>query len=267
MENQLAVEVEGLTKVFGATLALDAVDLRAVRGEVVALLGPNGAGKTTLLKLLSTALKPTAGGGSILGEDLVKGRDPIRRRIGMISHNHHLYEELTAEENLRFAATMRGIRPSRDQIRKSLAEVGLDSQASWKVRTYSTGMKRRLVIGKMLLFDPELLFLDEPHNTLDQAAIALLNGYVASVRARGGSAIVATHNLSRAYDMADRFVLMREGAVARGVEKEHLTVDQLRELYTRHAENDGDEAGGAGPAPRPPASRAGAGGREPRAAS
>jgi ABC-type multidrug transport system ATPase subunit len=72
-------------------------------------------------------------------------------------------------------------------------------------------MKRRLVIGKMLLFDPELLFLDEPHNTLDQAAIALLNGYVASVKARGGSAIVATHNLSRAYDMADRFVLMREG--------------------------------------------------------
>ena len=131
----------------------------------------------------------------------------------MISHNHHLYEELTAEENLRFAATMRGIRPERSRIRKALAEVGLETQAAWKVRTYSTGMKRRLVIGKMLLFDPELLFLDEPHNTLDQAAIALLNGYVASVRARGGSAIVATHNLSRAYDMADRFVLMREGAV------------------------------------------------------
>ena len=132
----------------------------------------------------------------------------------MISHNHHLYEELTAEENLRFAATMRGIRPDRSRIRKALADVGLETQAAWKVRTYSTGMKRRLVIGKMLLFDPELLFLDEPHNTLDQAAIALLNGYVASVRARGGSAIVATHNLSRAYDMADRFVLMREGAVS-----------------------------------------------------
>ena len=248
MENRLAVEVEGLTKVFGSTLALDAVDLRAARGEVVALLGPNGAGKTTLLKLLSTALKPTAGGGRILGEDLVKGRDPIRRRIGMISHNHHLYEELTAEENLRFAATMRGIRPEHDAIRKALAEVGLEAQAGGKVRTYSTGMKRRLVIGKMLLFDPELLFLDEPHNTLDQAAIALLNGYVASVRARGGSAIVATHNLSRAYEMADRFVLMRDGAVARHVEKECVTVDQLRELYTRHAENDGNDPGDAGPA-------------------
>jgi len=250
MENRLAVEVEGLTKVFGSTLALDAVDLQAARGEVVALLGPNGAGKTTLLKLLSTALKPTAGGGRILGEDLVKGRDAIRRQIGMISHNHHLYEELTAEENLRFAATMHGIRPDRDQIRKALAEVGLEMQADGKVRTYSTGMKRRLVIGKMLLFDPELLFLDEPHNTLDQAAIALLNGYVASVRARGGSAIVATHNLSRAYDMADRFVLMREGAVARHVEKEHVNVDQLRELYTRHAENDGNDPGDAGPARR-----------------
>jgi heme exporter protein A len=240
-ERPPAVDVQGLTKVFGATLALDAVDLFAGRGEVVALLGPNGAGKTTLLKLLSTALKPSAGGGRILGEDLLAGRDPIRRQIGMISHNHHLYEELTAEENLRFAATMRGIRPERGQIRKALADVGLATQAAWKVRTYSTGMKRRLVIGKMLLFDPELLFLDEPHNTLDQAAIALLNGYVASVKARGGSAIVATHNLSRAYDMADRFVLMREGAVAHRVEKRDLSMEQLRGLYTRHAEN-GEEA-------------------------
>jgi ABC-type multidrug transport system ATPase subunit len=239
--SQLAVEVQGLTKVFGSTLALDAVDLSAGRGEVVALLGPNGAGKTTLLKLLSTAIKPTAGGGRILGEDLLTGRDPIRRRIGMISHNHHLYEELTAEENLRFAATMRGIRPDRGRIRKALADVGLETQAAWKVRTYSTGMKRRLVIGKMLLFDPELLFLDEPHNTLDQAAIALLNGYVASVRARAGSAIVATHNLSRAYDMADRFVLMREGAVTRRVEKDGLSLEQLRALYTQHAENGGEE--------------------------
>jgi ABC-type multidrug transport system ATPase subunit len=102
-------------------------------------------------------------------------------------------------------------------------------------------MKRRLVIGKMLLFDPELLFLDEPHNTLDQAAIALLNGYVASVTARGGSAIVATHNLSRAYDMADRFVLMREGGVAHRVEKRDLSMEQLRALYTRHAENGEEE--------------------------
>src|SRR3974390_2195283 len=90
------VEVLGLTKIFGGTLALDDVDLTVQRGEVVALLGPNGAGKTTLLKLLSTALKPTAGGGQVLGQDLVKGRDAIRRRIGMISHNHHLYEDLTA---------------------------------------------------------------------------------------------------------------------------------------------------------------------------
>jgi ABC-type multidrug transport system ATPase subunit len=239
--SELAIEVEGLTKVFGATLALDAVDLSSGRGEVVALLGPNGAGKTTLLKLLSTALKPTAGGGRVLGVDLLAGRDPIRRRIGMISHNHHLYEELTAEENLHFAAVMRGLERDRNQIQKALAEVGLETQAAWKVRTYSTGMKRRLVIGKMILFDPELLFLDEPHNTLDQAAIALLNGYVASVRARGGSAVVATHNLSRAYDMADRFLLMRGGAVTRRTDKGHLTLDQLRDLYTRYAENDEPE--------------------------
>ena len=232
------VDVQGLMKVFGRTLALDAVDLRVESGEVVALLGPNGAGKTTLLKLLATAVKPSAGGGRVLGLDLLKGRDAIRRRIGMISHNHHLYEELTAEENLQFAATMHGMRVEGGAIMKALTEVGLDGPARWKVRTFSTGMKRRLVIGKMLLFEPDLLFLDEPHNTLDQAAIALLNGYVASVTARGGAAVVATHNLSRAYGMADRFVLMRDGAVAWRVGKDGLSADQLRELYARYAESD-----------------------------
>ncbi len=234
---EVVVDVQGLTKVFGGTLALDAVDLRVHRGEVVALLGPNGAGKTTLLKLLSTALKPTAGGGQVLGQDLVRGRDAIRRRIGMISHNHHLYEDLTAEENLQFAAAMRGMRADAAAIGKALAEIGLEDQARFKVRTFSTGMKRRLVIGKMLLFAPDLLFLDEPHNTLDQAAIALLNGYVASVVVRGGAAVVATHNLTRAFAMADRFVLMRDGAVAHRVDKGGLRAEALRDLYARHAEN------------------------------
>jgi heme exporter protein A len=236
------VDVQGLTKVFGRTLALDAVDLRVDPGEVVGLLGPNGAGKTTLLKLLATAIKPTAGSGRVLGLDLLKGRDAIRRRIGMISHNHHLYEDLTADENLKFAAVMHGMRVDGGPILKALTEVGLDGQARSKVRTFSTGMKRRLVIAKMLLFEPELLFLDEPHNTLDQAAIALLDGYVASVAARGGAAVMATHNLSRAYGMADRFVLMRDGAVAWRVEKRGLTADQLRELYGRYAEGGGSDS-------------------------
>ena len=238
-----AVQVQGLTKVFGRTLALDAVDLRVESGEVLALLGPNGAGKTTLLKLLATAIKPSAGGGQVLGEDLLTGRDRIRRRIGMISHNHHLYDDLTARENLQFAAAMRGMRVTREAIDKALAEIGLDGQASGKLRTFSTGMKRRLVIGKMLLFAPELLFLDEPHNTLDQAAIALLNGYVASVASRGGAAILATHNLSRAYGMADRFVLIRDGAVTWRAQKDGLTPEMLRDLYARHAEGP-ETAGG-----------------------
>lgn len=233
--------------------ALTDVTFDVARGEFVFLTGPSGAGKTTLLKLLSTALKPTAGGGRILGEDLLKGRDAIRRRIGMISHNHHLYEDLTADENLQFAAAMHGMRTDDGAIRKALTEVGLGAQARWKVRTFSTGMKRRLVIGKMILFAPDLLFLDEPHNTLDQAAIALLNGYVASVTARGGAAIVATHNLTRAYAMADRFVLMRDGAVAWRVDRQGLLPDQLRELYEQHAES--EETGGQATASGAEASR------------
>lgn len=154
------VEARGLTRVFGGTLAVDAIDLSLPSGEVLALLGANGAGKTTLLKLLSTALRPTAGEGRVLGEDLRKGRDAIRRRIGMISHNHHLYDDLTAGENLRFAAAMRGLVTNAAAVGKALTEVGLEQHEHGRVRTFSTGMKRRLVIGKMLLFNPDLLFLD-----------------------------------------------------------------------------------------------------------
>jgi ABC-type multidrug transport system ATPase subunit len=142
-----AVEVRGLTKVFGRMLALDAVDLTVEAGGVVALLGANGAGKTTLLKVLATALKPTAGSGQVLGQDLRDGRDAIRRRVGMISHNHHLYDDLTAVENLRFAAAMRGLRPAAADLAKALNEVGLQGAAGARVRTFSTGMKRRLVIS------------------------------------------------------------------------------------------------------------------------
>ncbi len=230
------VEVQGLTKVFGRTLALEGVDLAVEAGEVVALLGANGAGKTTLLKLLATALRPTAGGGRVLGHDLREGRDAIRRRIGMISHSHHLYDDLTARENLRFAAAMRGLRPGEAELAKALHEVGLEA-AGGRVRTFSTGMKRRLVIGKMVLFAPDLLFLDEPHNTLDQAASALLEGYVASVAARGGAAVLATHNLSRAFAMADRFVLLREGAVSCRADRTAVTPEGLRALYAQHAED------------------------------
>lgn len=235
---KLAVDVEGLTKIFGSTVAVDGADLAVGSGEVVALLGPNGAGKTTLLKLLATAIKPSAGGGRVLGEDLVAGRDAIRRKIGMISHTHHLYEELTAEENLRFAAVMHDMRPEPAAVAGALDGVGLSGHAGAKVRTYSTGMKRRLVIAKMRLFDPELLFLDEPHNTLDQAAIALLNDYVAGVRARGGSALVATHNLTQAFAMADRFCFVRNGMVAGQAGKDGLSPEGLRALYGRFAEAD-----------------------------
>jgi len=232
------VDVSGLTKVFGAAVAVDRVDLSVGPGEVVAFLGPNGAGKTTLLKLLSTALKPSAGGGRVLGEELVAGRDAIRRKIGMISHTHHLYEELSAAENLRFAAVMHGMRPQGAAMEAALAEVGLDAHAHARVRSFSTGMKRRLVIAKMLLFDPTLLFLDEPHNTLDQAAVRLLDGYVATVRARGGAALVATHNLTRAFAMADRFCFMRDGMLTWQADKAGLGAEDLRGLYARHAETD-----------------------------
>ena len=225
------IEASGLTKAYGATLVLDEVDAGLGPGEGLALLGPNGAGKTTLLRILSTALRPTAGRATVLGYDVVREREAIRSRIAVIAAASHLYQELTAEENLRFTAQMRGVPADRGEIGKALEEVGLAGARSVRVRAYSGGMQRRLALAKVLLFKPALVFLDEPYLALDREAGALLDRTILAVKARGGGAVIASHQLGRAYAVCDRFAILVEGRVAWERRKDGMTLEGLREAY------------------------------------
>ena len=232
----LAVEVRHLSKAFGATWAIRGIDLDLRRGETLVLLGPNGAGKTTFLKLLSTLLRPTEGGGRVLGFDLTKEPEEIRRRIGVLAHGSYLYGDLTAVENLRFFAAMSGLRISPRTLEEVLHRVGLLPHAHERVQIFSIGMKRRLTLARLLLGSPELLLLDEPYTNLDQKTMKLLNGFLQDYRDRGGAAMVATHHLSGGFTVADRIAILKGGRMVFEEAKGEMSLQALQRLYSMHGE-------------------------------
>jgi heme ABC exporter ATP-binding subunit CcmA len=198
-----------VTRVFGALPAVVRIDLTVDRGETVLLRGPNGAGKSTLLRVIATALSPTYGSGSVLGFDLVRDRDHIRSRIELLGHRTRLYEDLTAEENLRFAAAMYSIRGG---IGHALEMVGLADVAAERVRGFSQGMRQRLALARMLLRRPDLLLLDEPYAGLDVHARDLVDQTVRTAHDEGCTVVVATHDVTRG-EFATRVVSMDQGRI------------------------------------------------------
>jgi ABC-type multidrug transport system ATPase subunit len=201
--------VVGLAKRYGHTWALRGIDLTVAAGEAVALLGPNGSGKSTLLRILATAARPTFGQVHVCG---VSGDgDLVRRHVGLLSDRPPLYNELTALENLKFAAAMYGLRASADDLRAALAEVGLAPAAAARVGTFSQGMAQRLSLARAALQNPDLVLLDEPYNALDAEGLRLVDQLLARVRAAGKTAILATHHIAKALALCGRVVALRGG--------------------------------------------------------
>jgi heme exporter protein A len=203
-----AVALSGLTRVFGVLPAVVRVDLRMERGEVVLVRGPNGAGKSTLLRLIATALSPTYGGGSVLGFDLVRGRDEIRRRTELLGHRTRLYEELTGRENLRFACSLYSLDPG--GVDAALDRVGLREAASERVRAYSQGMRQRIAVARALLRAADLLLLDEPYAGLDAEGKEIVDALVVDAANEGRTVVLATHDPARG-GMAGRTLFMDGG--------------------------------------------------------
>lgn len=173
--------------------------------------GHNGSGKSTLLRILSTAIKPTGGVARVFGADVTREATRVRGHIAFLTHYPGLYDDLTAEENLRFACRMLGEDYSR--IPACLERVGLLREAKETVRTFSAGMQRRLSLARLLLQRPQLLLLDEPYNNFDPAGIALVNDVVRETQASGGSAMIVLHDRHSAGDMLDRLVCFRQGMI------------------------------------------------------
>ena len=229
------VHVANLGKRFGALTALDNVSLAVRPGEAVALLGANGAGKTTLLRIVATLLRPSRGQATVAGIDCVRDAEGVRPLIAFVGHGSHLYEDLTARENLRFWTALAGQAMAGDAIDGALAAVDLDRAGDERVRTFSAGMKRRLSLARLLLGRPRALLLDEPFASLDQRAKKWLTEHLLAFKAAGGAIVTTTHSFGRELEVADRVAILAEGRVALDASRADVA-DELPRLYALHAE-------------------------------
>jgi len=210
------LEVLGLTKRFGSTLAADGVTFAVGDGEAVGLLGPNGAGKTTTVSMVCGLVLPDSGAAVVDGRPLGRAAaDPAKRRLGLVPQELALYDELTARDNLRFFGALYGLgggalaRASAD----ALALVGLADRAGGRVKTFSGGMKRRLNLAAALLHDPQILVLDEPTVGVDPQSRNAVFENLAALKARGKSLLYTTHYMEEAERLCDRVVILDHGRV------------------------------------------------------
>ena len=190
--NGWAVETHGLSKRFGATVAVDGVELLVPRGSAFGYLGPNGAGKTTLIRTLLGLTRANAGTMALRGTPVPAERSRALARVGAIVDEPRFHPHLTGRDNLRLLAAARG-GDADQRIAPSLARVGLTERAGDKVAAYSMGMRQRLGVAACLLADPELLILDEPMNGLDPAGMHEMRAMIASLAAEGRTVVLSSH--------------------------------------------------------------------------
>ena len=209
-----AIDAADVARRFGASWVLRGVTLRVAPGEVVGLLGANGSGKSTLLRIVATLLRPHAGSLCVCGQDVVRAAEDVRSQIAYLAHVPGLYDDLTARENLRFAAAMLD-RPATD-LDAVLERVGLAAVANDRVRGFSSGMQRRLAIARLMLARPKLLLLDEPYSNLDAAGVNLINSLIADWVTNGAAALVVLHELAPAARVLDRAVTLMDGRIVPG---------------------------------------------------
>jgi heme exporter protein A len=201
------LSLDGVSKYFGSRVGVDDVTLDVAADESVALFGPNGSGKTTLLRMLATLSQPSEGRIELAGTELGRDNPGLRSRIGVVSHETFLYEDLTARENLRFHARLHGVDAERCEER--LQAVGLAARGADRAGEFSHGMAKRLALARATLHDPDLLILDEPFSGLDRTS---LDQVLAELRGQTDTALlVATHDVDRGFDLADRVVLLADG--------------------------------------------------------
>lgn len=228
------IQIHKLIKTFGQRVVLRGLDLTINEGDFVTLMGANGAGKTTLMHIIATLSKPTGGNVSISGYSLADSASELRRFIGLVSHKTLLYDDLTADQNLRFYARMYDVPHASARIETVLNQVGLWGRQHDPVRTYSRGMQQRLAIARAILHNPPILLLDEPDTGLDQHAANRLGELLSAVDISQRTILMTTHNLERGLSLGNRLVILTKGKIAYDVLRSEITVKEVRQQYNRY---------------------------------
>src|SRR6187200_2305373 len=211
----LAIEASGLVKSFGATRAVDGVDLAVPRGAVYGVLGPNGAGKTTTIRILTTLLRPDAGESRVLGRDVVAEADAVRGLVSLTGQLASVDEDLTRRENLVLIGRLLGYSRAQAKARalELLEAFGLDHAGGRQVKSYSGGMRRRLDIAASIVVTPELMFLDEPTTGLDPRSRNQVWDIIRALVGEGTTVLLCTQYLEEADQLADRIAVIDHGRV------------------------------------------------------
>lgn len=199
----------GLSKQFGEFTAVDDLSLEVSAGEVIGLLGPNGSGKTTTIRMLLGLLSPTRGTAYLLGHDIRTEAETIRSQVGYMSQRFALYDELTADENLRFYAGVYGVKET-GRVEEVLETVGLGSAASVRAGELPIGWRQRLALGVAIVHRPVFVFLDEPTSGVDPIARRLFWSRIYDLADHGVTALVSTHHMDEA-EYCQRVGIMRRG--------------------------------------------------------
>lgn len=215
MDDAPAIQLRGLVRGYGRRAVLKGLDLDLSTGKAVALFGANGAGKTTLLRLLATRLRPSAGTAAVFGFDVVRDAHEVRCRIATLAVFGGAYATLSAREHLRLDAALRDRPIAEDASQALLTRVGLHDAADMLVRTYSSGMRKRLGLARLLASGARLWLLDEPHAALDVDGQDLLDAVVASARDDGVTVLMATHERERSLRLADASLVLDDGRLRR----------------------------------------------------
>ena len=231
-----AVSVERLVKAYGRVVAVDKLTFKVSRGEVFGLIGPNGAGKTTTLRVLATLIKPTAGQVEIYGLDVVQEAGKVRKLISYLPEEAGAYNNLTGLEFLRYMASLSLIGDVEEAVSRAAELSGLENRLKDKIKTYSKGMKRRLLVARALMVRPKLAILDEPTSGLDVVSASqvrdMIKRYVAETKT---AAVISSHNMLEVEYLCDRVLIINEGrSLVEGPPqelKERFQASNLEEVF------------------------------------
>lgn len=210
LNDDVAIRVDGLTKRYGELTAVDNVSFTVKRGEIFAFLGPNGAGKTTTVEMLECLRKPTSGKAYVLGYDVSKDRESIKRKTGVLPQDFYTYERLTVKETIQYFAGMFNSHPDIDGLIKS---VDLEDKKNALFKHLSGGLRQRLGIAVALVNDPELIFLDEPSAGLDPKARHGVWHLIDGFHKQGKTVFLTTHYMEEAEVLADRVGIIYGGKI------------------------------------------------------
>lgn len=236
----IAITTDSLTKIYNMNTknevqALKDLNLRIKQGEIYGLLGENGAGKTTTIRILTTMIRATSGTASIFDHDIVTDSSAVRKLVGCLPQDAGLYEEFSAVENLNFIAELRGLntKKKKSQVTNLVKLVDLEERKNERIETYSSGMKRRLMIARAMIGEPQVLFLDEPTAGIDVLVSRRVRGIIKTLaKQRNTTVLISTHDMISAERICDRVGILHKGVL--------VAEDTPQKIIQKYAEGQND---------------------------